>query len=117
MHTNKYLVILSLYDPCSLQEQLVYKDDACCPDCVEDWLWVEEGKEEIKDVEVGSDLTLECSSVVKPNNVVWLFSNDGGENFTELEEGARGLTLKIKKISAENNGKRNCSLNMKWYYE
>ncbi|XP_063676239.1 uncharacterized protein LOC134812668 isoform X1 [Bolinopsis microptera] len=93
---------------CRKTEQLVYKDDACCPDCVEDWLWVEEGKEEIKDVEVGSDLTLECSSVVKPNSVVWFFSSDGGENFTELEDGVKGLTLKIKKISADNNGLYRC---------
>ena len=69
---------------------------------MEDWLWAEPA--EYTDVEPGTDLIITCSSVVKPNSVKWYFSSDSGENWTEVEEGTKGLELKIKNISAENNG-------------
>ena len=80
----------------------MYKDDACCAECVEDWLWAEE--EEYSDVKPGSDLTLQCMCVVKPNTVTWSYSGDGGENWTDVEEGKKGLQLKLKKVSADDNG-------------
>ena len=95
-------------NPLTFQEQLVYTEDSCCPDCVEDWLWAEPA--EYTDVEPGTDLIVTCSSVVKPNSVKWYFSSDSGENWTEVEEGAKGLELKIKNISAENNGNKDLLL-------
>ena len=64
---------------------------------------------------MGSDLTIECMSVVKPNTVDWMFSSDGGENWTAVEKGKNGLELKIKKISAEDNGKKSCNYNTTYY--
>ena len=84
----------------------MFADGACCPECVEDWLWTEQS--EYDEVVSRTDLTLKCEAKVTPARVAWFFSNDAGTNWVEVN--GKGLQLTIKNIQESDEGNR-CLVN------
>ena len=87
----------------------MFDEGACCPRCVEDWVTADPA--EYTDVPLSSDLTIRCSGLVPANTVDWFFSNDDGETWTEIDRDVNRMTYTIKKITAENDGKRKIRFN------
>ena len=84
----------------------VYEGDACCPDCVEQWLTAEPA--EFTDVTQSSDLKISCQSPVSPTKVDWYFSSDEGATWTEIVRVVNRLDYTIKGITSDNDGKTIC---------
>ena len=79
---------------------------------MEDWLSTEQ--ESYEDIERLSDLTISCTAVVEKAKVQWLFSNDDGENWEEIE-GANKFEYTIDDITEENDGERKLTVILTTY--
>ncbi|XP_063676879.1 SCO-spondin-like [Bolinopsis microptera] len=103
---GEVICVKTLCSKCKKTEMPVYEGDACCPDCVEQWLTAEPA--EFTDVTQSSDLKISCQSLVTPSRVDWFFSSDEGATWTEIVRELNRLDYTIKDITSDNDGQYKC---------